>query len=76
MLLRPRSNDGIDQGSRSLSLRISAYQVVPETTETATVVLPPALELTIRDSAPPPLALTFVAVTTGTTVEGAGAMWN
>ena len=70
LLLRPRSADGIDQGSRSLSLRISTYQVAPETTETATVVLPPALELTIRDSAPPPLMLTFVAVTTDTTVEG------
>ena len=71
LLLRPRSNDGIDQGSRSLSLRISAYQVVPETTETATVVLPPAVDLTIRDGEPP-LVLTFVAVTTDTTVEGGG----
>ena len=53
LLLRPRTNDGISQGSRSLSLRISAYQVVPETTETATVVLPPALDLTIRDDEPP-----------------------
>ena len=51
--LRPRAADRISQGDRFLNLRISRYRVVPETTTTATVDLPPALDLTIRDDEPP-----------------------
>ena len=45
--LRARADDGISQGNRLLSLRISRYQVVPDSGET--VDLPPALDFTIVD---------------------------
>ena len=50
LLLRPRADDPISQGDRFLNLRISRYRVVPEGGET--VVLPAALDFTIRDDGP------------------------
>ena len=47
LLLRPRAADRISQGTRFLILRISRYQVTPETGEP--VDLPPPLALTIVD---------------------------
>ena len=47
LLLRPRGDDSIGQGERSLSLRISSYQVFPESAET--VDLPAALDFSIVD---------------------------
>ena len=51
LLLRPRADDRISQGVRFLNLRISSYRVVSEGGGIA--VLPPALDLTIRDDEPP-----------------------
>ena len=51
LLLRPRANDRISQGTRFLILRLSRYQVTPETGEP--VDLPPALDITIVDDEPP-----------------------
>ena len=47
LLLRPRGADSIGQGERSLNLRISRYQVFPESAET--VDLPAALDFSIVD---------------------------
>ena len=51
LLLRPRRDDRISQGDRSLNLRISRYRVVSE--GGGTTGLPPALDLIIRDDEPP-----------------------
>ena len=48
--LRPRVDDDLSQGPRLLNLRISRYRVVPE--GEGTVVLPPALDFTLRDDEP------------------------
>ena len=62
LLLRPRADDRISQGSRFLNMRISRYQVVPASGEAeTTVVLPPALDFTILDDDP----LTVVQVEAG-----------
>ena len=51
LLLRPRADDRISQGDRSLNLRISRYRLVVGSRET--VDLPPVLDLTIVDDEPP-----------------------
>ena len=51
LLLRPRADDRISQGDRSLSLRISRYRVIPEIG--GTTDLSPALDLAILDDEPP-----------------------
>ena len=51
LLLRPRADDRISQGDRSLNLRLSRYRVIAEIGGTGD--LPPALDLTIRDDEPP-----------------------
>ena len=48
--LRPRADDRISQGIRFLNLRISSYQVVPDSG--GTVDLPAALDFAIRDDEP------------------------
>ena len=53
LLLRPRADDRISQGDRSLNLRLSRYQVVAASGEIETTVdLSPAVDLTILDDDP------------------------
>ena len=74
LLLRTRADDSISQGDRLLQLRISRYQVVPETTET--VDLPPALDLTIRDNEPPTVQQLYVNETLFGTLRFACVLSN
>ena len=53
LLLQIRAADNIYQGQRSLTLRISRYQVTPEAE--ATVDLPPVLDFIILDDEPLPV---------------------
>ena len=53
LLLQIRPDDGLIQGERSLNLRLSSYQAVPEGAEI--VGLPLALNLIIGDDEPPPV---------------------